>query len=60
VEEVAMNAETCKDEVKELILLYESKGMRVDRKGKGRSELAQFQAGPSAAAEARMTYFAYR
>jgi hypothetical protein len=46
VEEVAMDAGTWKDEMKELIMLYESKGMRVDRKGKGRSELAQFQAGP--------------
>ncbi len=60
VERAAMDAETCKDEVKELIHLYESPGMRVDKKGKGRGELAQFQAGPSAAAEARMSYFTYK
>jgi ankyrin repeat protein len=60
VEQAANDAETCKEEVKDLIHLYESKGIRVDRKGKGRSELAQFQAGPSAAADARMTWAAYR
>jgi len=52
VEEAATDAGTFKGKVKELILLYESKGMRVDKKRKGRSELAQSQTGPSATGEA--------
>jgi ankyrin repeat protein len=60
VEEVATLDTTYKEEVRDLIQQYESKGRRVDRKGKGRSTAAG-SAGPSSAAlEARMAYFSYK
>lgn len=71
VDEVASNAGSFKHEVRNLIQLYESKGTRVDRKGKGRDltaqsqgpssyVLAQSQAESSTTAEARMAYFSHR
>jgi ankyrin repeat protein len=60
VEEVAKDAGTYKDKVKDLILLYESKGTRVDKNGKGRVLTAQYPGASTAAAEARMAYFSYK